>query len=107
MDRVEVVPMNEGIVDNDTVVNPNGMPSPSGPTTPSAAQEGDDGNAGTEKQGRRARRKIPNGIGIVDRRSPDPNRVLDRHVQHFRVRGNDFDHGLGALGRCDHLLLWS
>src|SRR5437773_12090241 len=98
--------MNEGVVDNNIVINPDRVPAPSSPAIPAAAQKGDNRNARTEEENGSMRRKIPTRIGVVNGRTPDPNRIVDRHVQHFRVGGNNLYDGRAALGSCDHLLFW-
>ncbi len=103
---VEVVAMNKRVVHDHGVGPPGGAPAPATPTVPAIAEEIAHRNRRVESEIQAAhhdgiRRPIPARIGIVLRRSPDPDRVVLRHVHHVRVHRVDIDRALVV----SHLLL--
>src|SRR5437763_9647043 len=97
--------MNERVVHDNGAIAPVRLPAPSAPTTEATAKETSDRNPDTKEEPG-ALRVIPAWIRIV-RRSPDPNRIVDRHIDDFRIdRLNKHDALAGLHGR-DNLLLWS
>src|SRR5450755_3000723 len=93
---VEVVLVDKSIVDHDGPGAPTRVPSPSAPSMPADSAIDDT-----------ARRPIPAGVGIVEGRSPDPARVVNRHINDVGIGGLDSDVGLATLISRDHILLWS
>src|ERR1035438_3887420 len=85
---IEIVAVNEGVVDDDGVGAPSGVPAPPSPSTPTAAEVGADADARapSEKDAdARPRRPKPPRIRIIERRSPEPDRIIHRHVYHRRI----------------------
>src|SRR5438034_2276875 len=103
---VEVVLANEGIVDDDGPGAPAGTPAPTAPATPTAAEKTSDRYADVEEDARTTRRIIPTRIGIVESRPPDPRRIVERYINHFRIGRHDYHDRLARFRSRDHLLLW-
>ena len=107
---IEVVLMNKCVVDDDGTAAPAGMPAPPAPSMPTAAKEQPHINADTEAEPHSAeddaaRRPEPARIGIPERRSPDPRRIVDRNIEHRRVRRLDLNHRLAIVRCVYHVLL--
>src|SRR5258708_38987958 len=99
---------NEVVTDTPGAAAPPGPPAPPTPTAPATAEVSSDGNSGAEPEedpDAGARRIIPARIRIVDRRSPDPDRIILRHVDDLRIGGLDLDGGPATVGGGDDPLL--
>ena len=107
---IEVVPVHERIVHHDGAVPPSRMPAPSAPAVPPGAEVDAhiDGTAESEVEPaskERALRPPPARIGIPHGRTPDPHRIVHRHVDDLGVGRLDVNVGLAAGGGRRHVLL--
>src|SRR5690242_18291005 len=82
------------------------MPAPSTPAAPTRAKKSTDRYPNIKKE-TGARTVVPTRIWIVNRRSPDPGRVIRRHIDDVRVGRFYLHYGLTGFRGCDHLLLRS
>ena len=110
-DAVEIIPVDEGVVHNDGACAPPRVPAPSTPTVPAGAEEEAyiDGPSESEVEPRgnnAARRPIPARVGIPERRSPDPGRIIHRHVDYVGAGRLYGDVWPAVIGGGLHLLLW-
>src|SRR5262245_22141333 len=105
MDRIEVEPLNGSIVDDNGVVSPSRMPTPPTPATPAAAKKASNRYSGVKEEARILRRVIPPWIGVIHRRSPDPERIVHGHVNHIWIGGSNNHYRLTSVHSRDHLLL--
>lgn len=98
------IAVEEGIVDENSTAKPVGAPSPSVPAAPTAKTKG------KVKTGSKAEAEIwviERRIETKGRRTPDKERIINRHVNHFRIRRQDFNRALSILIRVSDCLLWS
>ena len=94
--RIEVIAMNERVVHDNRVATPSRVPAPPPhPPHPPPKKKpmripGPQPNQTPALYGRWP---VPSRIGIIERRPPDPCRVVDRHVNHVGVDRLDLDSG--------------
>src|SRR6516162_9424985 len=105
--RIEVMTFDKCVVDHDDSVTPVRMPTPTGPASPATTQEKSDVNsrAKREEETRCSSRIVPVRIRIVDRRSPEPYRIVCGYINDFRTHRLDDDDRLARLGRRGYRLL--
>ena len=106
--RVEMILQNKGPIDDDIVRMPVRMPTPAHPASPSDKDRAYD-NPGTPPApittGWR-RRIIPDWIGVPKGcRTPNPKRVIIRHINHVRIGWLDDNDSLAILGFIRNFLL--
>src|ERR1700688_3051755 len=107
---VEVVLVDEGVVDHDGPAAPTRVPSPSPPAMPAAAKEESHIDAAAESEADSAvddaaRRPVPARVGIPEGRSPNPDRVVHRNVDHIGIGGLDSDVGPTVIISRDYVFL--
>src|SRR5215471_10180407 len=102
---VEVILSNKRVVDDDGAAAPCRMPAPTAPATPTVTEEAADPDTDAEEQTGTNRRIVPMCIRIVDRRTPHPDRIIDRHIDHFGILLQDFDDRLATVNSVNDLFL--
>src|SRR5579864_4334745 len=107
---IEIVLMNECVVDDHSMVAPAWMPAPTTPSMPAATEEKPYVNSNAKAKPHSAHddasgRPVPAWIGIPERGSPDPYRIVDRDIHHRWIRRHDFNHGLAIVSRGNHVFL--
>ena len=89
---VESIAREEGIIDKHRAAEPARAPSPTAPTAPTSPAVETEAEVEAAPEAESESRVIERGIIAVNRRSPNVDGIIGRHIDHLRVgRLNDDD----------------